>query len=73
MRHPDGKVRAQQLAQGEPISRETITRMKSYLSRHEENYDPNATTECGTISYLLWGGPAALRWATSKLKELDGE
>ena len=68
-----GKVRAQQLAQGEPISRETITRMKSYLSRHEENYDPNATTECGTISYLLWGGPAALRWATSKLKELDGE
>ncbi len=66
-----GKVRAQQLANGEPISKETITRMKSFLSRHEENYDPNATTTCGTISYLLWGGKSGLRWATSKLKALE--
>ena len=66
-----GKVRAQQLAGGEPISEETIKRMYSYLSRAEEYYDPNSSTECGTISYLLWGGKAGLRWAKSKLNELE--
>jgi hypothetical protein len=66
-----GKVRAQQLAQGKPISKETIKRMYSYLSRAEEYYDENDTKACGTISYLLWGGKAGLRWANKKLKELD--
>tara|TARA_R110002020_G_scaffold129168_4_gene289391 strand:+ start:2468 stop:3406 length:939 start_codon:yes stop_codon:yes gene_type:complete len=66
-----GKVRAQQLANGEPISEDTIKRMYSYLSRAGEYYDPNSTTECGTISYLLWGGKAGLRWAKSKLTELE--
>ena len=65
-----GKVRAQQLAKGEPISVETIKRMYSYLSRAETYYDPNQTTECGTISYLLWGGKAALGWSRNKLREL---
>ena len=66
-----GKVRAQQLAQGKPISKETIKRMYSYLSRAEEYYDESDTKACGTISYLLWGGKAGKRWALSKLKELD--
>ena len=66
-----GKVRAQQLAQGKPITIETIKRMFSYLSRAQEYYDENDTKACGTISYLLWGGKAALRWAGAKLKELD--
>ena len=64
-----GKVRAQQLAQGEPVSLETVKRMASYLARAEEYYDPSDTSACGTISYLLWGGKAAQRWAESKLKE----
>ncbi len=64
-----GKVRAQQLAKGEPISKETIKRMYSYLSRAQEYYDEGDTTSCGYISYLLWGGKSALRWAESKLKE----
>jgi hypothetical protein len=67
---PVGKVRAQQLAQGKPISVETIKRMHSYLSRAEEYYDENDMNACGTISYLLWGGLAGKRWAASKLKEL---
>ena len=66
-----GKVRAQQLAQGKAISVETIKRMYSYLSRAEEYYDEGDTKACGTISYLLWGGKAGLRWANKKLKELD--
>ena len=65
-----GKVRAQQLAQGKPISVQTIKRMHSYLSRAETYYDEGDTKACGTISYLLWGGKAGKRWAESKLKEL---
>ena len=64
-----GKIRATQLAQGKPISKETIKRMYSYLSRAEEYYNESDTTACGTISYLLWGGLAAKRYATKKLRE----
>jgi hypothetical protein len=45
-----GKVRGQQLAQGEPISDDTVQRIYSYLSRAKEYYDENDTTACGTIS-----------------------
>jgi hypothetical protein len=65
-----GKVRAQQLADGEPISVETIQRMYSYLSRAETYYDEGDTEACGTISYLLWGGKAALAYSRNKLREL---
>jgi len=68
-----GKVRAQQLAEGKPISLETIKRMVSYLSRAEEYYDEGNTEACGTISYLLWGGKSALRWAEAKLKQIENE
>ena len=65
-----GKIRAQQLAQKQPVSVDTIKRMFSYLSRAQEYYDEGDTTSCGYISYLLWGGLSAKRWAESKLKEL---
>jgi len=66
-----GKVRGQQLANKEPITEDTIKRMYSYLSRAEVYYDPDNTEACGTISFLLWGGKAGLRWSESKLKEID--
>jgi hypothetical protein len=66
-----GKVRAQQLAQGKAITKETIKRMFSYLSRAEEYYNEKDTEACGTISYLLWGGKSAKTWAESKLKQLE--
>ena len=65
-----GKIRAQQLANKENISVQTLKRMYSYLSRAAEYYDENDKEACGTISYLLWGGKAGLRWSESKLKEL---
>lgn len=65
-----GKVRAQQLANGEGISLETIKRMYSFLSRAETYYDESDTEACGTISFLLWGGKSALSWSRNKLKEL---
>lgn len=67
-----GKVRAQQLASGEPVTIVTIKRMYSYLSRAAEYYEPSDDKACGTISYLLWGGEPALRWAERILKQ-EGE
>lgn len=64
-----GKVRAQQLAQKKAVSFETVKRMYSYLSRAEEYYDESDSSACGTISYLLWGGKAGLRWAGKIMKE----
>lgn len=68
-----GKIRAQQLANREPISEETIARMYSYLSRAEEYYDPSDDEACGTISVLLWGGLETKDWAERKLKEIREE
>jgi hypothetical protein len=65
-----GKVRAQAIANGEKLSVDVIKRMYSYLSRAEVYYDESDTTACGTISYLLWGGKAALSWSRNKLNEL---
>ena len=68
-----GKVRAQQLINGENLTLDTIRRMRSFLIRHKDSYelarnrrDYNA---CGYISYLLWGGEAALPWAEKKLRQ----
>lgn len=65
-----GKIRSKQLQDKKPISLQTIKRMYSYLSRAEEYYNEGDREACGTISYLLWGGKAGLRWSKSKLKEL---
>jgi len=72
-----GKVRAQQLANGEPVSEDTIVRMRSFLIRQKDNYDlavsRNDYDACGWVSYALWGGPSALSWAEKKLKMLGYE
>jgi hypothetical protein len=68
-----GKVRAQQLANGEGVSVDTIKRMYSYLSRAEVYYDQGTPEDCGYISYLLWGGKSAKSWAESKLKSLENK
>jgi len=68
---PVGKVRGQQLAQNKPISVETIKRMYSYLSRAEVYYDQaDSNSDCGYISFLLWGGKSGLSWSRNKLREL---
>ena len=65
-----GKIRSADLEAKRNLSVETIKRMYSYLSRAGEYYDEGNNEACGTISYLLWGGKAGLRWSESKLKEL---
>ena len=69
---PVGKQRANQLAKGEPISVDTIKRMHSFLSRHEQDLEASESFNdgCGYLMYMAWGGKAGKRWAASKLKEL---
>ena len=63
-----GKARANQLANRENLSMETIQRTYSFLSRAKEYYNPDDTEACGTISFLLWGGEEMLRWCEKMLK-----
>ena len=69
---PVGKQRANQLAKGEPISVDTIQRMHSFLSRHEQDLESSKGfgDGCGYLMYMAWGGKAAKGWAHNKLKEL---
>jgi len=64
-----GKQRANQLANGEPISMSTIKRMYSYLSRHAPDLDSSKSYEdgCGKLMYDAWGGKSALSWAKTRI------
>tara|TARA_Y100001972_G_scaffold129285_1_gene196104 strand:- start:540 stop:2981 length:2442 start_codon:yes stop_codon:yes gene_type:complete len=68
-----GKQRANQLANGEPISIETVQRMANYLTRHAKDLESSKSYNdgCGKLMYDAWGGKAGLRWAKSRLKQLD--
>ena len=70
---PVGKQRANQLANGEPISFETIKRMYSYLSRHEVDLENSKGygDGCGKLMYDAWGGKSALSWAESKINQIE--
>jgi hypothetical protein len=65
-----GKIRANQLANGEPISKDTISRMASF-ERHRQNSDKELGDGCGRLMWLAWGGDAGIEWASRKLKELN--
>ena len=62
-----GKARANQLAKGEPISRETIARMASF-ERHRQNSQKALGDGCGRLAWLAWGGDAGIEWAQRKLE-----
>jgi hypothetical protein len=70
-----GKQRANQLANGEPISEDTIKRMYSYLSRHAVDLDSSKGygDGCGKLMYDAWGGKTALSWAESKINSIEKE
>lgn len=67
-----GKQRANQLANGEPLSLDTVKRMYSYLSRHKVDLETSTSYSdgCGLLMYDAWGGRAGLAWSKSKLREL---
>jgi hypothetical protein len=69
---PVGKIRANQLAKGENISRDTIARMAAF-ERHRQNSDRPLGEGCGRLMWLAWGGDEGIAWAQRKLKQIDSE
>lgn len=67
-----GKARANQLANKEPISRDTIARMASF-KRHQQNKDVPYEEGCGGLMWDAWGGTEGIEWAIRKLKQIDEE
>ncbi|MFW6219796.1 MAG: hypothetical protein ACOC33_03070 [bacterium] len=70
-----GWERANQLANKENLTKDTIKRMHSFFSRHEAYQDPSEKKskepwkEASLVSHLLWGGDSAKNWAARKVKQ----
>jgi hypothetical protein len=65
-----GKARANQLANRESISRDTIARMASF-KRHQQHKDVPYEEGCGGLMWDAWGGTEGIEWAIRKLKEIE--
>jgi hypothetical protein len=65
-----GKIRANQLANGEAITRDTIARMAGF-ERHRQNSDKELGDGCGRLMWLAWGGDEGIEWASRKLQQID--
>ena len=64
-----GKARANQLANGENISEDTISRMASF-ERHRQNSQKELGDGCGRLMWLAWGGDEGIEWASRKLEQI---
>jgi capsid protein len=67
---PVGWARANQLAKGEKISRDTIARMASF-KRHQQHKGVPYDKGCGGLMWDAWGGTSGINWAIRKLKAID--
>jgi hypothetical protein len=69
---PVGKARANQLANGENISEDTISRMASF-ERHRQSSQKELGDGCGRLMWLAWGGDAGIEWAQRKLEQIKNK
>jgi hypothetical protein len=69
---PVGKQRANQLAKGRNITRDTIARMAAF-ARHLQYDDKKLGDGCAKLMILAWGGREGIEWAQRKLKQIDNE
>ena len=67
-----GKQRANQLANSENISEDTISRMASF-ERHRQNSQKELGDGCGRLMWLAWGGDEGIEWAQRKLEQIRKE
>jgi hypothetical protein len=65
-----GKLRANQIANKENLTRETIARISGFR-RHQQNKDVPYSEGCGGLMWDAWGGDAMINWAERKLKQID--
>ena len=73
-----GWLRANQIANGEGLSEDTVQRTYSFLSRAEvydqgKYFDEDGAEVCGSIMYDAWGGSAMRDWAEAKFKKIERE
>jgi len=73
-----GWLRANQIANGEGLSEDTVQRTYSFLSRAEvydqgKYFDEDGSELCGSIMYDAWGGSAMRDWAEAKFKKIERE
>jgi len=74
---PVGLARANQLANGDNLSLETLKRMRSYLERAEPAYrearaqGKSIEESKAIMAYYLWGGPQALAWVNQQIRKLE--
>lgn len=73
-----GRRRAQQLADGEPVSADTIRRMRSFFSRHEVNRSAKGFKQGqegfpspGRVAWDAWGGDAGRSWANQQFRRQE--
>lgn len=71
-----GRARARQLANGDPVSRETIGRMANYFGRHASDRDAtgfrageDGFPTPGRVAWDAWGGDPGRTWANRILNE----
>lgn len=69
---PVGWRRANQLANREKLSEETIKRMASF-NRHRQYKDVPYDEGCGGLMWDAWGGTEGVDWAIRKSKQIDEE
>lgn len=71
-----GWTRAHQLADGDAISRDVVSRMAQF-NRHRENakvadeYKETPWKDAGYVAWNLWGGTEGVDWAIAKMKKLN--
>jgi hypothetical protein len=68
---PVGWARANQLANREPISFDTIKRMAAF-QRFRRFAGKSYEEGCGTIMWDAWGGTEGVDYAIRKVKEIEG-
>lgn len=73
-----GRARANQLANGEPVSEDVIYRMRSYFARHKNdkqaegfNYGEKGFPSGGRVAWDAWGGDPGERWANKIVKMIE--
>ena len=73
-----GWARANQLAKGEKLSRDVVSRMAQF-NRHRKNskisaeYKDEPWKDRGYIAWLIWGGDEGVDWAMKKMDEIEAE
>lgn len=70
-----GWKRANQLANGEGLTREQVGKMSAF-NRHRSNSeksDEEGKADCGWMMWKAWGGDEGVDWAQDKLDEIEEE